>query len=299
MSDNIYTDLTADVYVVYKTTNTINGKFYIGVHKVNGSNYLGSGKILKLAIKKYSKENFFRETLREFECAEDAYEYESKLVDEKMVQNDNCYNIVEGGGCPPTGFGTDNNFYGRVHSEETKKLLSESRKYKHTGKDHWNYGNSVLSGKEYQCYEMYKEGLSLKQIAKYFSVGYVTVYRILQKDKECKILLESNNPTNNGLTDKQINECVKLCMDGILLNDICKKIGFSRKTISKYLHKNEKCKEKLRENKGRKLNLKLSNKQIKEVIKMKKNGCSLKNIGEYFGVSRQTISKYINTLGGN
>jgi len=49
---------------VYKTTNLINNKIYIGQEKGNDINYLGSGKILKLAIKKYGVENFKKEILQ-------------------------------------------------------------------------------------------------------------------------------------------------------------------------------------------------------------------------------------------
>jgi hypothetical protein len=47
------------LYTVYRTVNQINQKFYIGVHKTMNpmDNYLGSGKILGRAIKKYGKEN--------------------------------------------------------------------------------------------------------------------------------------------------------------------------------------------------------------------------------------------------
>lgn len=36
--------------VIYKTTNLINGKVYIGKDSNDDPKYLGSGKILKLAI---------------------------------------------------------------------------------------------------------------------------------------------------------------------------------------------------------------------------------------------------------
>ena len=52
-------------HIIYKTTNLINGKIYVGMHSTDNLNdgYLGSGWILKQAIKKYGKENFKREVL--------------------------------------------------------------------------------------------------------------------------------------------------------------------------------------------------------------------------------------------
>ena len=45
-------------YYIYKTTNVVNNKIYIGKHKSKDldNNYLGSGKILQLAVKKYGEE---------------------------------------------------------------------------------------------------------------------------------------------------------------------------------------------------------------------------------------------------
>lgn len=47
--------------IVYKTTNLITGKFYIGKDKYNNPNYLGSGVKLKDAIKRYGLDNFKKE----------------------------------------------------------------------------------------------------------------------------------------------------------------------------------------------------------------------------------------------
>lgn len=46
------------MYTIYKTTNKIDGKIYIGKHETQDlkDGYLGSGTHLKRAIKKYGEE---------------------------------------------------------------------------------------------------------------------------------------------------------------------------------------------------------------------------------------------------
>ena len=84
-------------YIIYKTTNTVNGKYYIGVHNDTKSNYLGSGKALLNAIKEHGRENFVRETLEVFDTEADAYLREAQLVDETVVADRNSYNVGKGG----------------------------------------------------------------------------------------------------------------------------------------------------------------------------------------------------------
>jgi len=55
--------------LIYKTTNLVNGKIYVGKDMKNRSHYLGSGLILKQAIKKYGKENFKKEVIED--CGDD------------------------------------------------------------------------------------------------------------------------------------------------------------------------------------------------------------------------------------
>lgn len=86
-------------YTIYKTTNLINGKIYIGKHKTQDldDNYLGSGKVLTYAINKHGENNFTKEYLFIFDNEEDMNNKELELVNESFIKEDTNYNIKLGG----------------------------------------------------------------------------------------------------------------------------------------------------------------------------------------------------------
>jgi len=118
--------------MVYETINLINGKKYIGVHKIpNGYDYyLGSGVLLTKAIKKYGKNSFKRKTLLIISSLLEAHYYERKLITSEIIKSPDYYNIARGGYGGNIGSGSANPFYGKKHSSETRKRMSKIQRNK-------------------------------------------------------------------------------------------------------------------------------------------------------------------------
>jgi len=86
-------------YIIYKITNTIDNKIYVGSHKTSDINdtYMGSGKYLRHAIKKYGLENFTKEILFVFDNAAEMYAKEVEIVNNDFLLREDTYNIKQGG----------------------------------------------------------------------------------------------------------------------------------------------------------------------------------------------------------
>lgn len=86
-------------YCLYKITNLINGKIYIGAHKTDDMNdqYMGSGVAIRNAIAKYGIENFRKEVVETFDSQELMYQREREVVNEEFLSRRDVYNIKSGG----------------------------------------------------------------------------------------------------------------------------------------------------------------------------------------------------------
>jgi len=93
-------------FTVYKTTNTVNGKSYIGIHRTEDPNdaYLGSGNLIGKAIKKYGRDAFEKEVLFDFDTPEEMFAKERELVNDAFRKRADTYNLAKGGKNPFRGY---------------------------------------------------------------------------------------------------------------------------------------------------------------------------------------------------
>ena len=86
-------------YYLYKITNLKNKKVYVGVHKTNdlADGYMGSGKLIIAAIKKYGLDFFKKEIIEFFNSEHEMFNREREVVTEEFVTSGNTYNLTSGG----------------------------------------------------------------------------------------------------------------------------------------------------------------------------------------------------------
>ena len=86
-------------HFIYRTTNLLNGKFYVGMHSTDNleDGYVGSGKRLGYSIRKYGLENHKFEILEFLPSREELKKREAEVVNEELLSNPLCMNLKFGG----------------------------------------------------------------------------------------------------------------------------------------------------------------------------------------------------------
>jgi group I intron endonuclease len=144
------------VYYIYEIKNLINGKNYIGQRKCpdnkspeTDTGYIGSGNLIKAAIKKYGKENFKKRIIiKDIYCKEIIDEFEKEFIAIYRELDKAEYNITPGReGC--ILYGENHPMYGKHHSEESKQKISEKSKGNryNLGHKHTEETKKILSKK--------------------------------------------------------------------------------------------------------------------------------------------------------
>lgn len=116
-------------FCVYKITNTTSDKIYIGFHTVKDNlddGYMGSGKLIKRAVKFHGSDIFEKEILKVFHSKEEAEAYEAEIVDIDFVMRPDTYNVSLGGNVTIL-YGENNGFFGKKHTKETIQRIQKKR----------------------------------------------------------------------------------------------------------------------------------------------------------------------------
>lgn len=215
---------------IYKTTNKLNNKVYIGKsEKEFNSNYYGSGILIQRAIKKYGRKNFIVEVIDTANTIEELNEKEKIWIDS---YRDHSYNLAEGG----TGGWTTKHYTleekqkysnllslrrkGKHHTKETKQRLQEmhkgkvfgdSKKTSNTLKKMWKDPNSIFNNPEYR-----------KRLSE---AGKKRVWSDETKEKIRKSKIGENSPV-----------AVKIMVDDVLyisIRECAKHFGISEPAVTK------------------------------------------------------------------
>jgi len=201
--------------IIYKTTNIINYKIYIGKDERNDKSYLGSGLILKKAIKKYGINSFFKETIDTAQTKEELIEKEKFWIKYYDSTNKNIgYNIRLGGEGGDKNneirkpftkkhkenisknhadvSGNKNPMFGKTHTDSVKEILrvknlnkklSKKTKRKMSEKRRGELNNkSKLTQKDVvSIRKEYSNGKTQLELSKIYSVNKPCIWKIINR----------------------------------------------------------------------------------------------------------------------
>jgi group I intron endonuclease len=234
------------MYYLYLLTNKINEKTYIGQTKniktrwgADGGRYKGCTALYR-AIKKYGFENFDKEILLECETEEEINNFEVEYISKYKAEGKAEYNIAGGGYESSLKFKTEEEkqeihrkiaiaHKGKNLSEEQKKKISESMKLidhswkvgksflteegrkilsdKHSGKNHWNYGNKMPEEQRQRLANLQKGNKQSKEtiekrVSHYRGINHWGIKKVI-----CIETNEIFDTIVNAAKNKKISSC--------------------------------------------------------------------------------------------
>ena len=157
-------------HFVYRWTNNINGKWYIGSHSGDlDDGYTASGIAINKAFDKYGMENFSREILMNLDVRDDMLELEEFLLTELDASNNqNSYNLKNAavGGRTSATWTKDNKPKPRKWTKEQREQAQATRKSRKA----YTFKPTIIDGLEFK---------SRTEAAKYFNCANSTITRFV------------------------------------------------------------------------------------------------------------------------
>jgi len=112
-------------HYIYKTTNLLNDKYYIGMHSTSNldDGYMGSGKRLRYSINKHGVTNHKIEILEFFDSREELVKREEEVVNLDEIAKVECMNLRVGGS---GGFSPEQQRLNAEKSNAKQRVLRET-----------------------------------------------------------------------------------------------------------------------------------------------------------------------------
>ena len=185
-------------FIIYKTTHIETGKYYIGMHSTSNLNdgYLGSGKWIKAAVKKYGINSFHRIILKEVASYDAMRLEEQNLVNEDLLKDSLCMNLMYGG---KGGWNTLND-----------SRLAYERRSKGGKKAHENHPNLIKNlnrGSSEKTTKTIKQRYGDDYFSKIGSMKIITnEYKEKLKIAQRDMKMINNGVTNTFVKKEELNE---------------------------------------------------------------------------------------------
>ncbi len=214
---------------IYIITNILNNKQYIGFttnikNRITDHKKARSDAPIHRAIRKYGWENFTYEVIYESDDVEHTLNTMESIFIEEYSTYKKGYNATKGGeGVVGLQlFGEKNSFYGKKHSDETKKKIGESSSKRNKGKLNPMYGKTHTKETKDKL-KLAKSKLNLFGEGNNFYGKTHTdeTKEKLSNDKKCKYIITfPNGKIENikGLKDWSIQE-------GFIYGTVCTKVN--------------------------------------------------------------------------
>ncbi len=140
----------------YKIERLSTGEFYYGIHSTNNldDGYMGSGSRIHRLYKLYGKEQFSKTILKFFNSREDVLSYEKEIVNETVLNNPLCLNMICGGLGNHNGYTTKGLVTVKDSNGNIMDVSIDDPRYKSGELISINSGLVIVRDKYGQCFKV-------------------------------------------------------------------------------------------------------------------------------------------------